>query len=178
MKKIVSITCEFCGKDYKGESTTVKIEGALMIVCSSCTSYGKEVKPPVETSQFKPATSSKFKSKLKPIKKYPSKFKNRSSPAQKQELFLSENYDRIIRSSRMKKGMSVSELARKTGISEALIQSYEAKKIKPTDLNAGKLERILSVELFEEMDLPQQTSEHKKNKGNTIGDLININRLK
>ena len=178
MKQDNSIECEFCGTLITTKPQLIKVEGALLNVCVSCMGYGNVVNTKRPTSNSVAPT---FKQKKKEITKAPSRNLSRFSLKSKKQnvidIGLTDDFNLKIKSKRMEKHLSQMQLAQKTGISNALIQSIETGKIRPTDLDIKKIERVLGISLMEEIDSPVSNPETKKIKSRTLGDILNIKKL-
>ncbi|RMG35564.1 MAG: TIGR00270 family protein [Methanobacteriota archaeon] len=170
-----NIICEFCGNEIYGDPFTIKVEGALLTVCSKCKQFGKVVEAPKKkvasaSSSFgKPTVKRKTQSVRDPKRKY---VPRKSSD----EKTLVDNYSSKIMSARNKQKMSRQDLAAKTGISTSQIASFESGKLKPTDAEAKKLERVLKISLFEESMVDPEFLAKESSKKLTFGDIVEIKR--
>ncbi len=168
-----TISCEFCGNAIRGNSFTIKVEGALLTVCSNCTQFGKIVESPKSKAV---STASPVKTTRRPVQSVrnpPKKYRPRQADAEKA---LSEDYSSKIQSARTKNKMTREVLAAKTGISTSQIASFESGKLRPTDNEAKKLERVLGISLFEETMADPEFLAKESTKKVTFGDIVEIKR--
>lgn len=176
-KHNVSIECEFCSKTIHGEPTVIKVEGALLNVCQNCTQFGNVVKPSTPKTTARAARpAAKPRPTQQKVRSPPNRYRG-AKPEQADETLV-DDYGKRIKNKRVKKKLSQKNLADLTGISVAQIQSFESGKMRPTDKEAKKLERELSITLFEELELEREFSQSKGPSNTTVGDIINIKRLK
>ncbi len=174
MRKKAVETCEMCSSEVYNP-VTIKVEGALLNVCSNCTSFGNIVEKPRPTGvrQFQSSKSSKFQGKGGPRSSARVKFKPKSNTEDKE---LTSDFANIIRSARMSQKMTHEQLASKSGLSIPFIKSMEAGKMRPTDAAAQKLERELNVQLLIAPDLELEYSEKAPSKATTLGDIAVIKK--
>jgi putative transcription factor len=171
------IDCEFCGKSIHTEPIIIKVEGALLNVCNNCKQFGKVVenKPSSPTIVKKPVQTKN--TQIQQIKTPPKRYKSpttssRGSLEDQGGESLISDFGNIIRNARLKKKLNQKNLADLTGISVAQIQSFESGKMRPTDMEAKKIERELSIKLFEELDLDPEYTQSSKVAENTLGDFM------
>ncbi len=151
--------CEICGKEIKGRSYTILVEGSEMIVCSKCKEFGSE-KPITEIKKIK------LKKKVNQTQK-PIEFVEE----------LVENFSQIIRREREKRGWSQAELAKKIQEKESLIRKIENGEITPEPEVVEKLEKLFDIKLREKV--PEVKLEMKKsNFTPTLGDVVVIKKKK
>ncbi|MCL5009823.1 MAG: helix-turn-helix domain-containing protein [Candidatus Parvarchaeota archaeon] len=122
------MNCELCGftddKFYR-----VEIEGAVMTVCSKCSSFGKIIKE-VEEHEIE----------KKPQKSYG--FVERS---------LKMDYLEILNNAMNEKNMTAEKLAEEIKESPYEIKKILKGKIMPTDAIAKKIESALKVSIYEDI---------------------------
>ena len=165
MKRQSNDPCEMCSAEVSN-LITIKVAGALLRVCPRCTSFGNVVAE-------RPKTVSKPISKrtqIKPSRSSPPRRRVGSRPKQTDEELI-DDYDRVIKSGRMKQKLSHEQLASKTGISVSSLKSMEAGKIRPTDRDARIIQRELRVSLFSALDIEPEFADRKKKKATTLGDI-------
>ncbi len=170
-----TIICEFCGNEVRGDPYTIKVEGALLTVCSKCKQFGKIVEAPKKTVKISSSTSSSpsFRRRTQSVKGPTKKYVPRKPSGEKT---LIDNYPSKIMSARNKMKMSRQDLAAKTGISTSQIASFESGKLKPTDNEAKKLERVLHISLFEDDIVDPEFLAKESTKKLTFGDVVEIKR--
>ena len=64
--------------------------------------------------------------------------------------YIREDYNKIVRMARLELGISIDELADRLNVTPLLIDLLEAKKCKPDETLAKRLEEVLNIRLFEE----------------------------
>ncbi len=150
--------CEICGREIKGRSYTIIVEGSEMVVCAKCKEYGSE-KPYTEVKKI---TIKKKVKEQKPIEFV-------------EELI--ENFSQVIRREREKRGWSQAELAKKIQEKESLIRKIENGEITPEPDVVEKLEKLFDIKLREKV--PEVKVELKKsNLKPTLGDVVVIRKKK
>jgi putative transcription factor len=149
--------CEICGKKIIGSPMRTKIESSIMLTCNECAKFGKIQREPPKP---KPR---------RPIKRT----QRRREPSEE----VVEDYNKIIRDSREKKGWSREELAEKLYEKASVINRVESGKMVPDLKLARKLERTLHITLIEKSeDLTPQDMDSASARGATIGDIARIKR--
>lgn len=143
-----------CGKK-EAEYKTI-IEGTELTVCSTCSRYGKVLQKPKPIAKKRKSIAIEKKEKPEIIKKVIS------------------DYGQKIRKARTKKEMTQKEFAKKLNIKESLLQKIENSLFKPSIPLAQKLEKILKIELVEEVEEKKIEIKKGKTERMTIGDLIDL----
>ena len=163
--------CEVCGRKIYGKPYKVMIEGAKLIVCSECSKHGKIV-----WEEAKPKkTMSKTKTALPPLK-IQSKKPSVTTIDTTQEII--ENFDLKIRQAREKLGLSQEELGKKINEKVSVLRKIETAKMKPDNMLATKIERVLKIKLL--VPVSEEKISHAKipkpvSRELTLGDLIQLN---
>ena len=131
--------CEICGKETQ-EVKQISLDGTTLIVCTECSSYGKEVES--EETSFVPVASERPARPVRTIR--PPRFED-----EKLDLGLEivPDYGKIIRKGREARGLTVKELAMKIFEKESLLHRLENQSIKPSDDLIRKLEKQLGIGL-------------------------------
>ena len=145
-----------CGKNSQLFKTS--IEGAILRVCKTCSSYGK-VLGKVKTEE-----------ELRTKKKKQAQIVHKEEP-EKLEL-IKEDYADIIRKAREKLDMKQEDFAKKVSEKESIIHKIETGSFKPSLKTARKFENILNIKLTEEVEDNFEQSSNKKSEGLTLGDFI------
>ena len=156
---------------------TIKVEGALLSVCSNCVQFGNIVEQPRDRTLPR---ASPDKSNLPPRRsspKFSKPFKPAPSKKSKQDTELVSDFADVIRNGRMKKKLTQEQLAAKAGLSVPLLKSIESGKMRPTDNAAQKLERELGIELLFTPEAELEYSEKSDAKNTTLGDIAVIKRF-
>ncbi len=135
--------CDICGR--KTKTRKVRIEGAVIEACYKCVP-GKE-RDVVEK-------------------------KRQCKPKQIKEEDVVEQYNKIIKTAREEKGISVEDLAKKLNISLSYLRHIEKRDMIPDKKTAKKLERFLNIKLFEEIIVEEEedVSDKASEAGFTLGD--------
>ncbi len=121
--------CELCGKE-SNKLFRAEIEGAVLLVCKNCLSYGRKLAEKRE--DFRP----KFEPKI---------FK----PRELEEYVLVDEYWNVIRKAREKQGLSREQLAKKIFEKESVIRRLEEGTLEPSIELARKLEKALQIKIIE-----------------------------
>ena len=159
VREVKNMECEICGREIKGRSYRIIVEGSEMTVCAKCKEYGVE-KP------FREVKKLTLKKKSKP-KAEPIVFVEE----------LVENFSQIIRREREKRGWSQAELAKRIQEKESLIRKIENGEITPEPEVVEKLERLFGLKLREKV--PEVKVETKKSSLTpTLGDVVVIRKKK
>ena len=149
--------CEVCGRQVKESVKTVLIEGTIFKVCSQCSTRGKPYDPRITKYSKRTIESSAqltFRQPLvKPVVKKQGYANNRIHLIE--ETFLSQDFGRMIREARMKKGLTHQQLGIKMSERASLLKRVEAGALKPDELLAKKLERYLQIKLYVPVDEQQ-----------------------
>jgi len=147
--------CEICGREAKLKRAMV--EGVEMLVCQECSRYGV-ILPEKKTAAI--ATTKKVK-KIVPYSK--DVFEE-----MKQELVL--DWGKKIKEARERKGMSRQELGAKVGEKTTTIAKIENEELRPPDETVKKLEKVLEIKLFQEIE--DAVVKRKEKRPLTLGDLL------
>ncbi len=145
--------CELCGKE-EGNLRRVIIEGAEMRVCSACALYGK-----VLPEERKPKPVS-----IKAKGKYYGK-----DVFEKMGKELVPDWGKKIKKAREKKGISREELGALVGEKTTAIAKIENQELRPSDEKAKKLEKLLDIVLFQEVE--SAVMKKRERTSLTIGDI-------
>ncbi|HUU74945.1 MAG TPA: multiprotein bridging factor aMBF1 [Methanoregulaceae archaeon] len=158
--------CELCGAKIRGQSRTVRIEGAELEVCAQCAKYGTEVQKPGKPQTRRATTQPSAKP---PVRK-------------KRDVFdfiegeIVDDYGRKIRKARMQRGWTQKDLAMEIKEKELLIKKIEKEDLIPEDDVRVKIEKILDIRLI---DIPDEQEEGRRT-GKivpTLGDVISIKKV-
>lgn len=140
--------CEVCGE--KEALVEARIDVAVMKVCKECSELGKVLNP---EKIFEKSKKTDFLEKWSSID-------------------IAENYPKIIKEAREKKNLEIPELASKIGEKENILMRVERGKLVP-DLNlVKKLERLLNINLRQEVIKGKALTTEKRK--TTIGDIAKI----
>ena len=140
--------CDLCGKD--SELFKARIEGSLVDACERCSRFGEvlwkleEIKPEIKSRKIEEEDSES----------------------------IIENYDKIIRKERERRGLKQDELALKLNERESLIRKIENKEIMPSLRIAKKLETFFDVKLIENISNNKFEIKRTEARSFTLGDVI------
>lgn len=141
--------CEMCGSE--GGLQKVKIEGAILSVCSKCSKLGTKIK----TKQRK----SKKSFERKPIN----------------EPNIHPNFSEKIRNAREEKDLTRKQLSQKLNIKKSELAHLEKGKHLPKIKLAKKLEKTLDIEILGYTP-DKESYSSKKTKPLTLGDVATIKK--
>ncbi|MFX0134320.1 MAG: multiprotein bridging factor aMBF1 [Candidatus Hodarchaeota archaeon] len=159
-------TCDICGRPIFGKPVYKYIEGAKLEVCQNCSKFGKSVKAPKTPRSTIPRY----------LKRKKAQFKRRDYTG---DIFLIENFGRIIKEAREKKNLTQNEFARILQEPLSLLRRIEQNKINPSLKVIKKIENQLNISLTEkhiEEEIPKPRK--KPSSGTTIGDVVQIKKKK
>jgi len=161
--------CETCGKHFI-EGKKVKIEGCVAVCCNECARYGQivgDVRPHVEPPK-KPVIAQAAKSAPTLSKVLAAEL---SVPT------LKEEYGKVIKDAREKRGLKMEDFAKMLNEPESLIHRIESNKFEPSDGLAHKIESALRIKLFEKSSsMILAGGGHGANKDLTLGDVVVVKK--
>ena len=150
--------CEICGREIES-GYLVEIEGARLVACSGCAERGVIIRRVREGSGHRRER------------------RRGEQSSEEKEVVLVADYGRRIREARERAGLSVEELAKRLRIPETYLRRVEEGELTPTDDLARRLEKLLKVTLFEEIDEEVgefSTVEDGSASGLTLGDVVRL----
>lgn len=142
-----------CGKDADSLKK-VKIEGAVLKVCDSCSEMGEEVK-----------TSSRKKRK---------KSSGSSSNKKGSSEVLVNNYGEKVKSAREDETLSIKELSDELNEKESLLKKIEQQELKPDKPLANKLSKRFNITLYTNPEVSDYSQEKGDTRKATMGDVAEI----
>lgn len=159
------MNCDICGRDIVGQAFRVRVEGAKLLVCSSCQRLGKPykedpitIRPPLRGTTVP-----------RPMRR-----KAPELPKGMDEFDVAEDYAERVRRQRMKLGLSQEDLARRVREKLSVIQKIETGKMAPDTRLCRELEHELKVKLLvprkEAPEVPKKAAPTEV----TLGDIIRI----
>ena len=155
--------CEICGKKVIGKPVKTKIENSIMLTCNECSKFGK-----VQREPPRPQRGPSRMTSTGARRSYRSR-----EPTQE----VIEEYNKIIREAREKKGWSREELGEKIYEKVSVINRLESGKMVPDIKLAKKLERSLKITLLEKTEEAQMDELAGSNlRRATIGDIARIKK--
>lgn len=146
-------TCELCGKDTDS-TKTVKIEGAKLDVCDSCSDMGEEVKSS-GNKRTKKSGSSTTRSRSKDV--------------------LVKGYGKKVKQAREEETISIKELADDLNEKESLIKKIEQEDLKPDKPLARKLSKRFDIELYTNPEVADYSKSKTTDRKATMEDVADIN---
>jgi len=153
--------CELCGRECI-DCKSAMIDNVKMLLCPGCIKHGKAVEVKKEVS-YSGIQRSSFKGIRKPKPK---------DVYEKMDKELVSDWNEVIKIARKKKGLSREDLGFKIGERTVTIAKIENGDLRPSDKLAEKLEKELSISLFEEVRSVSSVSAGSQSKGLTLGDFI------
>ena len=153
--------CEVCGRQANEPLKPVVIEGTIFRVCSPCSRRGKPYNPGFSKTSDSPFMKSSVQRTFRqPFPKNQPEVKKRRSQTNRiqltDETVLSQDFGRMIREARMKRGFTHEQLGIKMSEKASLLKKVETGALKPDELLAKKLERILNIKLYVSADDVQE----------------------
>lgn len=146
-------SCELCGKD-SDSLTKVKIEGAKLNVCDSCSDMGTEIKTKKKTRKKKKSSS--------------------SSRKRRKEKVLAQDYGQRIKEAREDEPLSIKEVADDLNEKESLIKKIESEKLKPDRALAQKLEHKFNITLYTTPSVNDVDTDSGDTRKARLGDVADI----
>nr|WP_245549714.1 multiprotein bridging factor aMBF1 [Natronococcus occultus] len=146
-----------CGTETSSPKT-IKVEGAKLDVCSSCTEFGTEVKQPSSSSsstKYSTDSGSSGSGSGSAASGGSTSSSSSAGGSRRQDMFddmdeLATDYDDLVRNAREDAGLSQSELANELNEKASLIRKIERGDTLPSDQVQSKLESFLGVDLSAE----------------------------
>ncbi len=140
-----NLFCELCGTKITNP-IKVLIDEVPLSTCFSCSKRGKpyEIKSTSNTSQYLASRKPILKTSSKPpvIKNIKNQIKMSDSDV------LDPDFARIIQKARLKKGLTQEQLANQLNEKVTLIKKFENGTLKPDETIAKKIGRILTINLY------------------------------
>ena len=150
--------CEVCGREIV-QGYLVEIEGAQLVACADCAERGVIVRKVIDRSE-------------------PSQSVVEDTPrSEERDVVLVADYGQRIRKARERAGVSLEELAKKLRIPAGYLRRVEDGELTPTDDLAHRLEKVLKISLFEEVEEDDDgvpTTEDDVSTGLTLGDVVRL----
>ena len=172
------VQCEMCGAETSSPNL-VKIEGAELEVCDSCTEFGTEVQTQESsTTSTKYSTSGSSASGGSSGGTSTSGGTSSGGPSPGSEMFddiddIAQDYDERIRTARESAGLSQEDLAKQLNEKASLIRKLEHGDMLPSDDVQRKLERALDVDLSTGGESAETEWEGGSSSGEyTLGDVV------
>jgi uncharacterized protein (TIGR00270 family) len=152
--------CELCGNEcFKCYPSNV--DGVKMVLCPGCMKYGKIIN---EKKEKATNINKKLKTSLK------KKIEKDVYIGMDRELV--SNWGEIIKKARIRKELSREELGFKIGERTVTIAKIENGDLRPPDKIAEKIEKELSISLFEKVKEISTKKNNISSSGLTLGDFI------
>lgn len=154
--------CELCGNECGEACKPGMIEGVKMMLCPSCMKHGKGVKTPY-------GSSDRVQQSL--IRR--SRRQQQKDVYEKMDKEIISNWGSVVKQARKQKGLTREQLGFNIGERTVTIAKIENDELRPSDKVAQKLEKELSITLFEEVKKvsPPKTGT-STGSGLTLGDFI------
>lgn len=153
--------CELCGNE-SSKCRLADVDGVRMMLCPSCMKHGRSVKEATVAT-----TNNVQRSILTRIRRPKEK-----DVYEGMDRELVSNWGDLIRVARKKKGLSREQLGFNIGERTITIAKIENGDLRPPDKIAKKLEKNLSISLFEEVKKISTSSDGSHPGSLTLGDFI------
>ena len=154
--------CELCGNDCGDRCRQAEIEGVRMMLCPSCMRHGQGVQ------EVRDTTVQVQRSLIRRSRRIGHKDVYEGMNRE-----LVNDWGDIIKKARENKGLTREQLGFKIGERTVTISKIENGELRPSDKVAQKLEKELSISLFEEVKAISTTSSTQSgSQGYTLGDFI------
>ena len=157
---MIYMQCELCGDEHS-KCTPAEVDGVRMMLCSGCMKHGHVIK---ETNI---APTNVQKSLLTRIRRPKEK-----DVYEGMDRELVSDWNNLIKNARRKKGISREQLGFNIGERTVTIAKIENGDLRPSDKVAIKLEKELSISLFEEVKKIPSRSGGSLSSGLTLGDFM------
>lgn len=158
--------CDVCGREVRNPQL-VLIEGAKLKVCPQCAKFGTKIK------RERPDNRGKVKSRRSYTRKT-----GRYNDFD--EMVIVEDFSKIIKREREKRGWTQDELGQKLKIKGSIIRKIEGGR-EPTEVVRKQLENLFGINLLtvapSEADTTYSSSP-KSSKGLTLGDVVHLKKKK
>ncbi len=172
------VQCEMCGTETSSPNR-VKVEGAELDVCDSCTDFGTEVK----TEESSSSTSTKYSTSSSSSSSSSSSGRSTGSSGssgggRSRDMFddmdeIAQDYDDRIRNARESRGLTQEELAKSLNEKASLISKLEHGNTLPSDDVQQKLENELDISLSAASGTDDTEWEGGSSTGEyTLGDVV------
>ena len=157
----IYMQCELCGKDCGGHCKPAMVDGVKMVLCPGCMKHGKGVK------EIRGTPERVQRSLLKRQRRHREK-----DVYQKMDREIISDWGSTIKAARKEKGLTREKLGFNIGERTVTISKIENGELRPSDDVAKKLEKELSITLFEEVKEVHAPVSQKPSQGLTLGDFI------
>jgi putative transcription factor len=158
--------CDVCGREVRNPQLCL-IEGAKLKVCPQCAKFGTKIK---RESTYKKSKVSSRKSYTRKTGRY-SDF---------EEMVIVDDFPKIIKREREKKGWTQDELGQKLKIKGSIIRKIERGR-EPTEVVRKQLENLFGINLLTVAPSEADTTYYstpKSSKGLTLGDVVHLKKKK
>ncbi len=153
--------CELCGNE-SSKCRLADVDGVRMMLCPSCMKYGHSLQEATVAT-----TNNIQRSILTRIRRPKEK-----DVYEGMDRELVSDWGDLIRAARKKKGLSREQLGFNIGERTITIAKIENGDLRPSDKLAKKLEKNLSISLFEELKKISTSSDGSHPGSLTLGDFI------
>ena len=146
--------CEICGRESLLSRT--KIENTELLVCGSCSTFGKVIKTNIEEPEVPKARKPQIYNETVEI--------------------IPEGYGKKVKDARTWAGLNQKEFAFKLSEKESVINKIESEHLMPTLELAKKIERLCEIKIIESYKEEKKPEDNInfRDGGLTIGDIIKL----
>lgn len=142
-----TMICEMCGKEVPF-TRPVFIERSKINVCGACAKFGEDAK--AGGAQGSAPSAVAIEQRLERRRR---RMGTKDAYAGTETVSLVENYGKIVREARQKKGMDLDEFSDSIGERRGTIARIESNELVPDDKLRKKLERELDIVLMETVQI-------------------------
>ncbi|MFX1296484.1 MAG: multiprotein bridging factor aMBF1 [Promethearchaeota archaeon] len=159
--------CDVCGRKIPGKPQFRFFEGAKLMVCDICARFAeKQAPPPQQSNSYKAKRPKPYQKKVTPKRSI-------------KDLELREDFAKIVREAREKKGWTQKELSNQLVERLSMIRRIESSKMQPDENVIKKLEKLLDINLLiSTNDIPEIKLETKHPSNMTLGDIVHLKTKK
>jgi putative transcription factor len=158
-----------CGKEVP-TTRPMMVEGVKLNLCPSCMKFGDDYHPPAEEG------GRSFEANDAVIQQ---RLERRQRRMQTKDIFegtasvaLIEDYGKVIRRAREKKGMDMESFAKSISEKKGTLEKVEAQNLVPNDQLVKKLEKALGIKLTEVVQSGGTVSAKGGQQGLTLGNFV------
>ena len=125
----MTLTCEVCGSPIRGPPNRVEIDGAVLLVCGSCSKRGTPLSPPPQIRRQGPTSA-------------------RPGRGVDSGLEVDPDYPMLVKQARERLGLTQEQLGRAINVKPSVISHVETGKMKPDLALARSLMHQLRISLL------------------------------
>ncbi|NLF34293.1 MAG: TIGR00270 family protein [Thermoplasmatales archaeon] len=162
----MSMLCEMCGKEVPFTKAVI-VEGTKLNVCQNCARFGDDFRSGSGTGA--PMGASVVEERLQRRER---RMQTKDVYAGTASVEMVEDYGRIVREARERKGLEQEEFANSISEKKGIIAKVETNSLIPDDKLVRKLEKALDVKLRETVQAGAVTGSSGSGAGMTLSHFI------